>query len=79
MSFYNLVYKAPDPTAKYPDQDPLPKKLEEMQKFFGLKVTGTLDRETLEVMKKPRCGVPDVGAYTTFGGSPKWETNSLTY
>ncbi|XP_048036892.1 collagenase 3-like [Megalobrama amblycephala] len=50
-----------------------------MQKFFGLNVTGTLDIETLEVMKKPRCGVPDVAAYSTFGGRPKWQTNKLTY
>uniref|UniRef100_A0A8C1H5A7 interstitial collagenase n=1 Tax=Cyprinus carpio carpio TaxID=630221 RepID=A0A8C1H5A7_CYPCA len=77
MSFYNLVYKPPNPTDRQPD--PLPSKLEEMQKFFGLTVTGTLNRETLEVMKKPRCGVPDVAAYSTFGGRPKWQTNKLTY
>ncbi len=77
MSFYNLVYKPPDPTAW--EQDPLPEKLKEMQKFFGLKVTGNLDKETLEVMKKPRCGVPDLGAYSTFGDEPKWQTNKLTY
>ncbi|XP_058645626.1 collagenase 3-like [Onychostoma macrolepis] len=50
-----------------------------MQKFFGLKVTGKLDKETLEVMKKPRCGIPDVPAYSTFDGKPKWQTNKLTY
>ncbi len=60
--------------------DPLSDKLKEMQKFFGLKVTGKLDKKTLEVMKKPRCGVPDVAAYSTFEGEkPKWQTNKLTY
>ncbi|XP_016330558.1 collagenase 3-like [Sinocyclocheilus anshuiensis] len=77
MSFYNLVYKPPDPTARQPD--PLPDTLKEMQKFFGLKVSGKLDKKTLEVMKKPRCGVPDVAAYSTFGGNPKWQTTKLTY
>ncbi|XP_016431844.1 collagenase 3-like [Sinocyclocheilus rhinocerous] len=50
-----------------------------MQKFFGLKVTGKLNKETMGVMKKPRCGVPDVAAYSTFGDEPKWQTNELTY
>ncbi len=61
------------------NNDQLSKKMKEMQKFFGLKVTGKLNKETLGVMKKPRCGVPDVGAYSTFGGEPKWQTNELTY
>ncbi|KAK7125546.1 hypothetical protein R3I93_021041 [Phoxinus phoxinus] len=76
-SFYNLDYRRPSSTGREPD--PLPEKLKEMQKFFRLKVTGKLDKETLAVMKKPRCGVPDVAAYSTFGGSPKWPTNRLTY
>uniref|UniRef100_A0A671P2J7 Peptidase metallopeptidase domain-containing protein n=1 Tax=Sinocyclocheilus anshuiensis TaxID=1608454 RepID=A0A671P2J7_9TELE len=59
--------------------EPPSDKLKEMQKFFGLKVTGTLNKETLEVMKKPRCGVPDVAAYSTFEGKPKWQKNKLTY
>ncbi|MCJ8742228.1 hypothetical protein PDJAM_G00079640 [Pangasius djambal] len=54
-------------------------KLAEMQKFFGLTVTGTLDSDTLEVMKKPRCGVVDVGEYSTFGGDSKWQKTQLTY
>ncbi|MCJ8742230.1 hypothetical protein PDJAM_G00079660 [Pangasius djambal] len=52
-------------------------KLGEMQQFFRLKVTGTLDDETLEMMKKPRCGVPDVAAYRN--RALTWTTNSLTY
>ncbi|XP_056100549.1 collagenase 3-like [Rhinichthys klamathensis goyatoka] len=75
-SFYKLEYN-PNPSAREPD--PLPDKLKEMQKFFRLNVTGTLDKETLEVMKKPRCGVPDVAAYSKFRGRPKWQTNKLTY
>ncbi|XP_028655996.1 collagenase 3-like isoform X1 [Erpetoichthys calabaricus] len=57
----------------------LTEKLKEMQKFFGLQVTGTLDSNTLEVMKKSRCGVPDVAHYSTFPGALKWNKNSLTY
>ncbi|XP_030647962.1 collagenase 3-like [Chanos chanos] len=54
-------------------------KLSEMQKFFGLEVTGNLDSETLEMMRKPRCGVPDMADFSTFPGRPKWSTNKLTY
>ncbi|KAM4547134.1 collagenase 3-like [Fundulus diaphanus] len=57
------------------------KKLMEMQKFFGLKITGNLDADTLTMMKKPRCGVPDVDVaqFSTFGSNLKWEKNDLTY
>ncbi|XP_030602059.1 collagenase 3a [Archocentrus centrarchus] len=60
---------------------PLNKKLAEMQRFFGLQITGTLDADTLAVMKKPRCGVPDgaVAHFSTFGNNLKWQKNSLTY
>uniref|UniRef100_A0A3B5Q6I1 interstitial collagenase n=1 Tax=Xiphophorus maculatus TaxID=8083 RepID=A0A3B5Q6I1_XIPMA len=57
------------------------KKLMEMQKFFGLQITGNLDADTLAMMKKPRCGVPDieVSRFSTFGNNLKWDKNDLTY
>ncbi|XP_047464026.1 collagenase 3-like [Mugil cephalus] len=57
------------------------KKLSEMQRFFGLQITGTLDADTLAMMKKPRCGVPDgnIAQFSTFGNGLKWEKNDLTY
>uniref|UniRef100_A0A3B5LLZ4 Peptidase metallopeptidase domain-containing protein n=2 Tax=Xiphophorus couchianus TaxID=32473 RepID=A0A3B5LLZ4_9TELE len=57
------------------------KKLMEMQKFFGLQITGNLDADTLAMMKKPRCGVPDVDVsrFSTFGNNLKWDKNDLTY
>ncbi|XP_044522195.1 interstitial collagenase-like [Gracilinanus agilis] len=50
-----------------------------MQEFFGLKVTGKPDAETLKIMKRPRCGVPDVSSFTITEGNPKWNKKNLTY
>lgn len=57
------------------------RKLSEMQRFFGLHITGTLDADTMTMMKKPRCGVPDtnIASFSTFDRNLKWEKNSLTY
>uniref|UniRef100_A0ABM5FWF6 Stromelysin-1-like n=1 Tax=Pogona vitticeps TaxID=103695 RepID=A0ABM5FWF6_9SAUR len=54
-------------------------KIRQMQAFWGLEVTGKLDSNTLDAMKKPRCGVPDIGEYKTFAMSPKWRKRDLTY
>ncbi|MEJ1281074.1 matrix metallopeptidase 12 [Cricetulus griseus] len=54
-------------------------RLREMQSFFGLEVTGILDDPTLDIMKKPRCGVPDVGEYSVFPRTLKWSHTNLTY
>ncbi|XP_029458283.1 collagenase 3-like [Rhinatrema bivittatum] len=54
-------------------------KLREMQAFFGLEVTGKLDDDTINIMKKPRCGVPDVAQFNLFPKQLKWSKNNLTY
>ncbi|XP_041055106.1 collagenase 3-like [Carcharodon carcharias] len=50
-----------------------------MQEFFGLEVTGNLDSATMEVMEKPRCGVPDIAEYNHFPEMMKWKKNKITY
>ncbi|KAM9221315.1 neutrophil collagenase isoform 1-T1 [Dugong dugon] len=54
-------------------------KLKVMQLFFGLNATGKPDAETLEIMQKPRCGVPDGGGFMVTPGNPKWKHMNVTY
>ncbi|XP_077510510.1 matrix metalloproteinase-2-like isoform X2 [Amblyomma americanum] len=58
--------------------------LKRMQRFAGLRPTGVLDSETMAMMKRPRCGVPDVighaervRRYALQGA--KWDKTDLTW
>ncbi|XP_051962553.1 matrix metalloproteinase-20 [Xyrauchen texanus] len=59
--------------------DLMKEKIREMQHFFGLKKSGLLDQETLAVIKKERCGIPDVENFSLYLGRPKWKSNTITY
>ncbi|XP_053327543.1 matrix metalloproteinase-17 isoform X1 [Spea bombifrons] len=51
----------PDPvTGQLQTQEELSKAIKAMQEFGGLKATGLLDEATLELMKTPRCSLPDL-------------------
>lgn len=50
-----------------------------LQNKLGLEETGVLDPPTIDAMKQPRCGVPDVRNYQTFAGDLKWGRNDVTY
>lgn len=47
-----------------------------MQRFFGLPPSGELTKETLAVMKRPRCGLSDV---EQFGKNIRWKKRTLSY
>lgn len=50
-----------------------------LQRRLNLPVTGELDSATLEAMRAPRCGVPDLGRFQTFEGDLKWHHQNITY
>ncbi|XP_061918089.1 collagenase 3 [Entelurus aequoreus] len=54
-------------------------KLKEMQKFFNLEMTGSLDDNTIDFMNKARCGVPDIGEYNHFPRHLKWKNTQVTF
>nr|XP_061829259.1 stromelysin-1-like [Nerophis lumbriciformis] len=54
-------------------------KLKDMQTFFGLNATGVLDRQTLQVMKSPRCGVPDLEEYGSHVPTTRLNKTVITY
>ncbi|KAM8977656.1 stromelysin-1-like [Pelodytes ibericus] len=58
---------------------PFEEKIKAMQDFFGLNATGKIDNETLKIIQKPRCGVPDVQRFSFFPEKPKWTKTTLTY
>lgn len=51
-------------------------KVKKMQRFFGLPPSGELTKDTLAVMKRPRCGLSDV---ERFKETIRWKKNTLSY
>uniref|UniRef100_A0A7M4G0U8 Peptidase metallopeptidase domain-containing protein n=1 Tax=Crocodylus porosus TaxID=8502 RepID=A0A7M4G0U8_CROPO len=57
----------------------LTERLKQIQAFFSLNVTGHLNAPTSEIMKTPRCGVPDVKQYRVMNQQVHWLKKALTY
>lgn len=60
-------------------EESLGKALRLLQRRLSLPETGELDKTTLEAMRTPRCGVPDLGRFQTFEGNLKWHHQDITY
>lgn len=74
--FYNFER---EPLTRTKRSDPsFSSKLADMQNFFGLELTGSLDAQTLEVIRTPRCGVSDVEDYS-HGTLTRWKKNKVTF
>lgn len=61
------------------DGQSLQRALLRFQRRLSLPETGELDSTTLNAMRAPRCGVPDVGRFQTFEGELKWHHHNITY
>ena len=50
------------------------------QWFYQLNETGVLDKETKDMMGKPRCGFPDItDNYGYYSTRQRWRSNTVTY
>lgn len=61
------------------DGQSLRRALLRLQRRLSLPETGELDSTTLNAMRAPRCGVPDLGRFQTFEGELKWHHHNITY
>lgn len=66
----------------------LSKAIGDMQRFYGLEVTGEMDPATVMAMRRPRCGLPDRNAEEMDDGARKkryaltgkqWDKDRITY
>uniref|UniRef100_A0A3Q1FZ28 Matrix metallopeptidase 15a n=1 Tax=Acanthochromis polyacanthus TaxID=80966 RepID=A0A3Q1FZ28_9TELE len=66
----------------------LSKAISDMQRFYGLEVTGEMDAATVAAMHRPRCGLPDRNADELVDGVRKkryaltgqqWDKDHITY
>lgn len=66
----------------------LSKAISDMQRFYGLEVTGEMDPATVAAMRRPRCGLPDRKAEEMDDGARKkryaltgqqWDKDHITY
>ena len=59
------------------------KAVKKFQKFFHLPETGKVDEDTMNAMKKPRCGDPDVeeeaSRFKRFDAARSWSKTNFTY
>ncbi|XP_043835183.1 matrix metalloproteinase-17 [Dromiciops gliroides] len=75
----------PDPvTGQLQTQEELTKAIAAMQRFGGLEATGVLDEATLQLMKTPRCSLPDLAIPETrrkrnTPALTKWNKRNLSW
>lgn len=86
LSTFGYLKKSKDGAFALRTEDSVRESLKEMQEFAGLPVTGQLDERTLNLMRTPRCGLPDKDdndnakrkkRFALRG--PKWPYTNLTW
>ncbi|XP_010749710.3 matrix metalloproteinase-25 isoform X1 [Larimichthys crocea] len=60
LSRYGYLPPSDPRTSKLQSKDGIEKAIRSMQRFGGVQETGILDEETVKLMSKPRCSLPDI-------------------
>jgi len=83
LSEFGYLAKANLETGALRSKQELETAIRKFQQMAQLRVTGELDSDTIQQMKKPRCGIPDVnsssGPQDFALGPSKWEKNDLSF
>ena len=77
--FYNLNLEITPKAKMKVNTNFMEKKIQEMQQFLGLNMTGQLDKSTLDMTHRPRCGVSNPQEFKTMPGRPVWKKRVITY
>ncbi|XP_024430376.2 macrophage metalloelastase [Desmodus rotundus] len=78
-NFYNLNLEITPKAKMKVNTNFMEKKIQEMQQFLGLNMTGQLDKSTLDMTHRPRCGVSNAQEFKTMPGRPVWKKRVITY
>ncbi|XP_071579519.1 stromelysin-1-like [Temnothorax nylanderi] len=76
---YGYLTKDVDAFSAQRRNDVLRNAIEEFQQYYGLPGDGTPDNETLQLMRKPRCGFQDILKHGTTASLSKWPRTHLTW
>lgn len=90
---FGYLPKSDIETGNLRTEDQLKESIKTLQRFANIPATGMMDEDTIKLMKRPRCGMPDSPKSGDFSATnrlrrrirryviqgPKWSNTSITW